>query len=84
MFFPVRFAIGRAMDEQKKQFNDALAISEAATVRRKGNLIAIIMKDDVIFDTVSSTVKPGLYTEVKRIPPRHPATPCSGIHPSTT
>jgi outer membrane protein OmpA-like peptidoglycan-associated protein len=46
---------------------EALAASEAAAVRREGDLLAITLKGDVTFDFDSVTVRPGLYREIDRI-----------------
>lgn len=60
-------AVGRMMDDQEREMRDALAASEAAAVRREGNLLAITFKGDVTFDTDSAVVRPGLYTEIDRV-----------------
>lgn len=59
--------VGYMMDNQERDMRQALAESEAAAVRREGNLLAITFKGDVTFDTDSSIVRPGLYTEIDRI-----------------
>ncbi len=59
--------IGNMMDNQERDMRQALAASEAAAVRREGNLLAISLKGDVTFDTDSAIVRPGLYTEIDRI-----------------
>lgn len=59
--------VGRMMDNQERDMREALAASEAAAVRREGNLIAIILKGDLTFATNSTVVKPGLYKELDRI-----------------
>ena len=59
--------IGRMMDRQEAEMRDALAASEAAAVRREGELLAITLKGDVTFDLDSDVVRPGLYTELDRI-----------------
>lgn len=59
--------VGNMMDKQEQQMNQALANSEAASVRREGNLLAITLKGDVSFDTNSATVRQGLYSEIDRI-----------------
>jgi len=46
---------------------EALAASEAATVSREGNLLAVTFKGDITFDTNSTAVKPGLQSEIKRV-----------------
>lgn len=45
----------------------ALATSEAAAVTREGNLLAVTFKGDVTFDTNSTVVRPGLYSEINRV-----------------
>ncbi len=60
-------AIGNMMDKQEEEMRQALADSEAAAIRREGNLIAISLKGDVTFDTNSAIIRPGLYSEIDRI-----------------
>ena len=59
--------VGRMMDNQEKEMREALAASEAASLRREGNLLALTFKGDVTFDTNSTTVAPGLYSEINRV-----------------
>jgi outer membrane protein OmpA-like peptidoglycan-associated protein len=59
--------IGHMMDKQEAEMRQALAASEAAAVRREGDLLAITLKGDVTFDFDSVTVRPGLYNEIDRI-----------------
>lgn len=59
--------IGRMMDNQEKEMRKALEASEAAAVTREGNLLAVTFKGDVTFDTDSTVVRPGLYSEINRI-----------------
>ena len=59
--------IGKMMDNQERDMRQALAASEAAAIRREGNLLAVTFKGDVTFDTNSTVVKPGLYTEIDRV-----------------
>jgi outer membrane protein OmpA-like peptidoglycan-associated protein len=59
--------IGKMMDDQERDMRDALAASDAAAVRREGDLLAISLKGDVTFDHDSATVRPGLYSEIDRI-----------------
>jgi outer membrane protein OmpA-like peptidoglycan-associated protein len=59
--------VGQMMDKQEAEMRDALAASEAAAVRREGNLLAITLKGDVSFDLDSDVVRPGLYNELDRI-----------------
>lgn len=59
--------IGRMMDNQERDMRQALANSEAAAVRREGDLLAITLRGDVTFDHDSAVVRPGLYPEIDRI-----------------
>ena len=59
--------VGKMMDDQEREMREALAASEAASIRREGNLLALTFKGDVTFDTNSTVVKPGLYSEIDRI-----------------
>lgn len=59
--------VGKMMDEQEREMREVLAASEAATISREGNLLALTFKGDVTFDTNSTIVKPGLYNEIDRI-----------------
>jgi len=59
--------IGRMMDNQERDMRQALANSEAAAVRREGDLLAITLKGDITFDHDSAIVRPGLFTEIDRI-----------------
>ena len=59
--------VGKMMDNQERDMREALAASEAASVKREGNLLAIVLRGDLTFDTDSTTVKPGLHRELDRI-----------------
>lgn len=59
--------VGRMMDNQEREMREVLAASEAAAISREGNLLAVTFKGDVTFDTNSTIVKPGLYTEIDRV-----------------
>lgn len=59
--------VGRMMDNQERDMRDALARSDAAAVSREGNLLAVTFKGDVTFDTNSTVVRPGLYSELNRV-----------------
>ena len=59
--------VGHMMDKQEAEMREALAESEAATVRREGDLLAITLKGDISFDFDSDVVRPGLYHELDRI-----------------
>jgi len=59
--------VGKMMDNQERDLRQSLADSEAASIQREGNLLAITLKGDVLFDFNSAAVKPGLYSEVNKI-----------------
>ena len=59
--------VGKMMDEQERDMREALAASEAAAIKREGDLLAVSLKGDVTFDYDSATVRPGLYSEIDRI-----------------
>lgn len=59
--------VGKMMDNQEVEMRQALANSEAASVRREGNLLAVTFKSDMSFDFDSATVRSGLYTEIDRV-----------------
>ena len=59
--------VGKMMDNQEMEMRQALANSEAASVRREGNLLAVTFKSDMSFDFDSATVRPGLYSEIDRV-----------------
>lgn len=59
--------VGHMMDNQERDMRQALANSEAAAVRREGNLLAITLRGDITFDHDSAVVRPGLYSEIDRI-----------------
>src|SRR5210317_1240459 len=60
-------AVGNMMDKQEEEMRQALEESEAAAIRREGNLLAISLRGDVTFDINSAIVRPGLYSEIERI-----------------
>jgi outer membrane protein OmpA-like peptidoglycan-associated protein len=61
------YGVGKMMDNQERDMRNALATSEAAAVSREGNLLAVTFKGDVTFDTNSTEVRPGLYSEINRV-----------------
>ena len=61
------YGIGKMMDNQEKAMRDALVKSEAAAVKREGNLLSVTFKGDVTFDTNSTEVRQELYTEINRV-----------------
>ena len=60
-------AVGHMMDKQEQQMREQLAASEAAAVEREGNLLSVIFKGDVTFDTNSARIRAGLYNELDRV-----------------
>ncbi|QTA89792.1 OmpA family protein [Desulfonema magnum] len=71
-------ALGRMMDEQEKAFREVLAASDAQAaaqkeelrtevVRQEAELLSIVLKGDVTFDTNSSKIKKEMYPELRRI-----------------
>lgn len=59
--------VGRMMDNQERDMRQALSDSEAAAVRREGNLLAVTFRGDITFDHDSAVVRPGLYSEIDRV-----------------
>ena len=59
--------VGKMMDDQERDMRETLAASEAAAIRREGDLLAISLKGDVTFDYDSAILRPGLYSEIDRI-----------------
>ena len=69
-------AIGHKMDKQEREFKQAVAESQAREqdaimqgVQREKDAIILTFKSDVLFDTDSSTIKPGAYSsgEIDRV-----------------
>ncbi len=59
--------VGRMMDNQETEMRQALADSEAASVRREGDMLEVLFKSDMSFDFNSAAIRPGLYPEIDRI-----------------
>lgn len=60
-------AIGRYMDNQEAALQQQFAASEAASIQREANVLAVTFKGDVFFDVNSAALKPGAYTEINRV-----------------
>ncbi len=60
-------SVGSAMDQEEAEMRNALAASEAAAVKREGELLSIVLKGDLTFDSNSDVILPGLYSELDRI-----------------
>ena len=59
--------IGNYMEKQEAALNQQFAASEAASVRREANVLAVTFKSDVLFDSGSAALKPGAYQEINRV-----------------
>ncbi len=59
--------IGRYMDLQEQELRNAVAASEAASIRREQDILRATFKGEAYFDTDSSNLKPGAYAELQRI-----------------
>lgn len=59
--------VGRYMDRQEEALRRAMAASQAASVRRQGDVLAVTFKGDFLFDIDSSVVHPGSYGEIDRL-----------------
>jgi len=59
--------IGRYMDMQEQDLRNAIAASESASIRREQDILRATFKGEAFFDYDSSTLKPGAYSELRRI-----------------
>ena len=59
--------IGNYMEKQEADLQQQFATSDAASVRRDANVLAVTFKSDVLFDSGSSALKPGAYQEINRV-----------------
>lgn len=59
--------IGRYMDLQEQELRNAVAASEAASIRREEDILRATFKGGAYFDTDSSRIKPGARQELQRI-----------------
>jgi outer membrane protein OmpA-like peptidoglycan-associated protein len=59
--------IGRYMDHQEQELQQAIAASEAASMRREQDILILTFKADFMFDVNSAAVKPGLRSEIERV-----------------
>lgn len=60
-------SIGRYMDNQEAAMRQQLAATEAASVRREADVLAVTFKSDVLFDVNSAALKQGAYAEIDRV-----------------
>ena len=59
--------VGRYMDQQEQDLRNALAASEAASIKREEDILRATFKGEAYFDYDSSDLKPGAYPELRRI-----------------
>ncbi len=59
--------IGAYMDRQQAALNNAVAASEAASIRRAQNVLIATFKSDFLFNFDSASLKPGAYAELDRV-----------------
>ena len=59
--------IGRYMENQEAALQQNFAASESASIRRDADVLAVTFKSDVLFDSGSSSLKPGAYQEINRV-----------------
>lgn len=59
--------IGNYMDRQEQEMRQALAATDAASVQRSQDLLAVTFKSDVLFDFNSAALKPGAASEIDRV-----------------
>jgi outer membrane protein OmpA-like peptidoglycan-associated protein len=59
--------IGAYMDRQEQELRNAMATSEAASIRREQDVLVATFKSEVMFDYNSSVIKPGGMNEISRV-----------------
>jgi outer membrane protein OmpA-like peptidoglycan-associated protein len=59
--------IGAYMDRQEADLRNAMATSEAASIRRDQDILVATFKAGVMFDYDSYQLKPGAYSEIDRV-----------------
>jgi outer membrane protein OmpA-like peptidoglycan-associated protein len=59
--------IGNYMEKQEAALQQQFAASEAASVRRDANVLAVTFKSDMLFDSGSAALKSGAYQEINRV-----------------
>ena len=59
--------IGRYMDMQEQDLRDAMADSEAASIRREQDVLRATFKGEAFFDFNSTELMAGAYEEIKRV-----------------
>lgn len=59
--------IGNYMEKQEAALQQQFAASDAASIRRDANAVAVTFKSDVLFDSGSAALKAGAYQEINRV-----------------
>lgn len=59
--------VGAYMDRQEQELQNAVATSEAASVRRQQDVLVTTFKSELMFDFDSATIKPGGMNEIARV-----------------
>ena len=59
--------IGNYMEKQETALQQQFAASDAASIRRDAEVLAVTFKSDVLFDSGSAALKPGAYQEINRV-----------------
>lgn len=59
--------IGAYMDRQEADLRNVMAASESASITRSQNVLTATFKSNMFFDTNSSILKPGAYSELDRL-----------------
>ncbi len=59
--------VGAYMDRQQAALNNAVAASDAASIRRSQDVLTATFKSDFLFNFNSFTLKPGAYPELDRV-----------------
>ena len=59
--------VGSYMDRQEAALNNAVAASDAASIRRSQNVLTATFKSDFLFNFNSFTLKAGAYPELDRV-----------------
>ena len=60
-------SIGQYMDNQEAALRQNFAASEAASIQRNAQLLAVTFKADVLFDIDSAALKSGSFAEINRV-----------------
>lgn len=59
--------IGKYMDQQEQDLRNAIGYSESASIKREQDVLTATFKSEAFFDSNSSMLKPGAYTEIDRV-----------------